>query len=349
MLILVGERRTGKTSALLRLETYAPAHLLPVYVDCQSFGVIEGMSALLHDIAWFIADALAVREYEIDVPELDEWDNDPAHFFQRQFLPAVYEILPEETTLILVFDEFEAFENLVNDGILPQTFFPFLRHLMQHGRGLSFVFAGTHRLEEMSTDYWSVLFNIALYQQVGYLDEAAARALIGQPVAPHIIYDDLAIDKILRVTAGHPYFLQLVCYTLINRANQHETGYITISDVNLALKDMLRLGEVHFAYLWQQSTSYERALLTAVAHLHDHEVPFQPAEILQSLEQYNVYLDPVEALTSLNSLVERGIMRELVEEGASSYVLRIGLVGLWTAQNKSLAQLHQDDPLLVGG
>ncbi|MCB0037701.1 MAG: hypothetical protein KDE51_26900, partial [Anaerolineales bacterium] len=43
VLILVGERRTGKTSALLRLEDYAPANLLPVYVDCQSFGVIEGM------------------------------------------------------------------------------------------------------------------------------------------------------------------------------------------------------------------------------------------------------------------------------------------------------------------
>lgn len=343
VLILVGERRTGKTSALLRLEDYAPAPLLPVYVDCQSFGVIEGMGALLHDLAWFIADALAVRDYELEVPEIHHWHEDPGHYFQRVFLPQVYALLPENTTLILVFDEFEAFENLVNDGILPPTFFTFLRHLMQHGQGLSFVFAGTHRLEEMTSDYWSVLFNIALYQQVGYLEEAAARELICKPVAPNIIYDDLALDKIWRVTAGHPYFLQLVCYTLVNQANHQETGYITISDVNAALKDMLRLGEVHFAYLWQQSSYEERVLLTAVAHLYDHEGPFQPTELINSLEPYDIYLAPPTAIMALNNLVERGIMREIVEEGTLWYQLRIGLVGLWTAQNKSFAQLYRDN------
>ena len=86
-------------------------------------------------------------------------------------------------------------------------------------------------------------------------------------MAPHLVYDDLALDKILRVTAGHPYFLQLVCYTLVKQANQQKTGYVTISDVNVALGDMLRLGEVHFAYLWQRSNPAERAVLAAAAHL----------------------------------------------------------------------------------
>lgn len=116
---------------------------------------------------------------------------------------------------------------------------------MQHSHGLSFVFVGTRRLEEMSTDYWSVLFNIALYRHIGFLSREAAMRLVCEPVAPHIIYDDLALDKIWRVTAGQPYFLQLVCYTLINQANNQRSGYITISDVNAALEDMLRLGEVH--------------------------------------------------------------------------------------------------------
>jgi hypothetical protein len=345
VLILVGQRRTGKTSALLHLDQHIPDNLFIVYVDCQSLGVVPGMAALFYDLAWVISDAFANKGQELPVPEMVEWQQDPGGMFQRHFLPAVRAMLPAETTVLLIFDEFEAFENLVNDGILPPTIFTYLRHLMQHADGISFIFAGTHRLEEMGTDYWSVLFNIALYRHVGFLNDAAATHLIRDPVSPHIIYDDLAVDKILRVTAGHPYFLQLVCYTLVNRANSRRTGYVTISDVNAALDEMLRLGEVHFAYLWQRSTYTEKALLAAVAHLIDADASFRPAELVQLLANYSIYLDPAEVTLGLNNLVEREIMQEVTEEATTLYELRIGLVGLWVAQNKSLSRLHDQRAL----
>ncbi len=339
VLILVGQRRTGKTSALLQLEQHLPPNLLPVYIDCQSLGVTPGMPALLNDLAWLIADTLLNREIVVEVPEIDAWRPDPTGLFERKFMPYVQSLLPEQTTLVLVFDEFEAIENLVQDEILPATIFPYLRHLMQHSEGLSFIFVGTRRLEEMGADYWSVLFNIALHQKIGYLSTESATRLIMEPVAPNIVYDDLALDKILRVTAGHPYFLQLVCYTLVKRANAQKTGYITVSDVNGALDEMLRLGEVHFAYLWQRSDYTERALLTAVAHLIDADQPFHPEEIIRALQPYDIHLDPGAVTAALQNLVERDIMREVTEQAKTLYELRIGLVGLWVAQNKSLTKL----------
>jgi hypothetical protein len=314
---------------------------MPIYVDCQSLGVMPGMPALFHDLAWHIADALSPRGYQVQVPEASAWREDPTRLFRHDFLPAVQQQLPPQTILLLVFDEFEAFENLVNDGILPTTLFTYMRHLMQHSEGLSFAFVGTRRLEEMTSNYWSVLFNIALYRQIGFLSEGATRRLITEPVAPNIVYDDLALDKIWRVTAGHPYFLQLVCYTLVKRANQEKTGYVTISDVNAALEEMLRLGEVHFAYIWQRSTYTERALLTAVAHLMERDVPFHPSDLVQYLEQYGFRFDPADVTAGLNSLVERQIMREITAEGTTYYELKIGLVGLWAAQNKSLSKLYE--------
>ncbi len=340
VLILIGQRRTGKTSALLRLGSHLPDTLVPVYVDCQSLGVLPGMASLFHDLAWMIADALALRNIELEVPEPGIWREDPAGYFQRRFLPYVHEQLPAESTLLLVFDEFEAFENLVRDEILPPTFFTYLRHLMQHSRSLSFVFVGTRRLEEMSSDYWSVLFNIALYRHIGFLSHEAAIRLICEPVAPHIVYDDLALNKIWRVTAGHPYFLQLVCYTLVNQANTRQDGYVTISDVNAAISEMLRLGEVHFAYLWQRSSFIERALLAAVAHLMDRDVPFHPADLAHYLEQFGFQFDPAELTEGLNRLVEREIMQETTLEGTTLYELKIGLVGLWAEENKSLSKLY---------
>jgi outer membrane protein assembly factor BamB len=342
VLIFIGQRRTGKTSFLLRLQQHLPDNLLPVYIDCQSLGVLPGMPALLHEFAWQISDALAARQIQIDVPELADWQTDPTTHFQRRFLPQVRSLLPAETTLLLVFDEFEAFENLVNDQILPPTFFTYMRHMMQHSEGLSFIFVGTRRLEEMSADYWSVLFNVALYQKIGFLDEEAMTRLITEPVRPNLVYDDLALAKIRRVTAGHPYFLQLVCYTLVKQANSRRASYITISDVNAALEEMMRLGEVHFAYLWQRSSFAERALLTAVARLMDAKTLFRPEDLLQYLEQYGIELEPTAVTAALNSLVEREILAEVAEDRSSQYELKIGLVGLWVARNKSLSKLHAE-------
>ena len=348
-MILVGQRRTGKTSALLRLQDYLPDHLLPVYIDCQSLGVTPGMPALLQEFAWYIADALALRDLDINVPALAAWQEDPTYLFQREFLPQVKALLPPENSILLVFDEFEAFESLVEDGIIPSTFFTYLRHLMQHQDQLGFIFVGTRRLEEMTSDYWSVLFNIALYRKIDFLDTYAATRLITEPVAPNLVYDDLALDKVLRVTAGHPYFLQLVCYTLVKRANIQRTGYVTISDVNAAVDEMLSLGEVHFAYLWQRSSPTERVLLTAVAHLMDQNKPFHPEELLQYLEPYDITLNPAEVTSALNRLVERDIMREVTEQAHTLYEIKLGLVSLWVARNKSLSKLYAERETAVNG
>lgn len=345
VIVLVGQRRTGKTSTLLHLSDVAPPDVLPVYVDCQSLGVSQGMTGFLYDLAWFISDALVEREIDLDVPDLLVWEKDPAHYFQRKFLPRVYDLLPYNSTLLLVFDEFEAFEEMIANGTLPQTFFSFLRHLMQHGGRLNFVFAGTHRLEEMGTDYWSVLFNIALYRQIDYLDQASANKLITQPVEGKVVYDDLALDKIWRVTAGHPYFLQLVCYTLINYANRHKTGYITIADVNEMLREMLRLGEVHFAYLWQFSTFAERAVLISMAHLHEGSEPVTAADVQQSLRPFDLELLPGEITGALRRLVSREILSEYRDRRSSIYEMRVGLVQLWVEENRNLSTLFERKPV----
>ena len=339
VLILIGQRRTGKTSLLLRLGQHLPPHILPVYIDCQSLGVVPGIKAFFDDLALLIAEEMEARQLTPPALQPENENGNPAHWFQHQFIPAVRKRLPPDTTLLLVFDEFEALENLVNDHLLPPNLFPYLRHLMQHSEGLGFVFVGSRRLEEMTMDYWHVLFNIALYKEIGFLEPESAERLITEPVTPHILYDDLAIDKVLRMTAGHPYFLQLVCYALIKRANSQGVGYITISDVNAAVEEMLQLGASHFGFLWERSTATERLLLVAIAHLIPRDTPFRPTELVHVLQPYNIHLNPQEVTGALHRLVEREIMQEISEGPTTLYALKIGLVGLWVEQNKSLSRL----------
>jgi hypothetical protein len=127
---------------------------------------------------------------------------------------------------------------------------------------------------------------------------------------------------------------------LVKRANEQRTGYITITDVNAALEEMLSLGEVHFAYLWQRSTQAERILLTAVAHMTDSDLAFHPEDLTDFLEPYGIQLPPSDVTAALHSLVQRDILHEVTRGGTTLYELNIGLVGLWTAHHKSLSKLH---------
>ncbi|MBK6712099.1 MAG: hypothetical protein IPG51_17460 [Chloroflexi bacterium] len=99
---------------------------------------------------------------------------------------------------------------------------------------------------------------------------------------------------------------------------------------------------MHFAYLWQRSSFVERALLTAVAHLMDAEMMFRADDLIQYLETYGIELTAVEVTTALNSLVEREILAETPVGVTTQYELKIGLVGLWVAQHKSLSKLHAE-------
>ena len=342
ILVVVGQRRTGKTSALLQLEKVMPDHILSVYVDGQSLGIVPGIGAFLHDIAWLISDALFTHDIEIDLPELEAWEKEPLHLFQRTFLPMVRRTLPPEGRILLIFDEFEVFESLVRDGIFPTTFFPFLRHLMQHSTELSFIFAGTHRLEEIASDYWSVLFNLALHRQVSYLSQEATIALITQPVDGYLLYDDLALDRIWRATAGHPYFLQLVCYTMVAYANQKQTQYITISDINASFKEMLQLGEVHFAYLWREATFVEQVFLTAVAHIHPPGEPIDLFPLAEQLRKYDFIFALADVRDAFRRLEQRGIVQEMRHSGRLLYTMRIDLVRLWVQENRSFGRLREE-------
>ena len=54
----------------------------------------------------------------------------------------------------------------------------------------------------MTGDYWSALYDAAVYRRIGFLQEDAARRLITEPVKSEVQYDDLALQEIL--LAGCP-------------------------------------------------------------------------------------------------------------------------------------------------
>ena len=343
-LVLVGQRRTGKTSLLKQLLARLNDTFVPIYLDGQALGLDPGLPNFFLTLATEISFALDDRGFSMPAPEPRDFADRPAAVFERDFLALARKAIGPRHLLLLI-DEFEELEAAVRRGTVDASIFSFLRHLIQHTDGLSAIFCGTHRIEELAADYWSVLFNISLYRHIGFLEQTDALRLIQEPVAPYgLRYDDLALDKMWRMTAGHPYFLQMLCHGLVRRHNRTRQSYVTIADVNAALDEIVTTGEAHLVYLWAESTPDERLALAALSRLLPAGGQAPAREVVNYLAERGERVEP----QAINVALERLARRDVLITGATgddfdaarepAYGWRLGLLARWVEQRQSLSR-----------
>jgi hypothetical protein len=330
VIVLHGQRRTGKTSILYRLQQLLADTHVAVLVDMQGIAA-RGTADFLYALSDDIIYTLENRGIELELPKRAEYQEAPEFAFRSRFLRQVVREL-DSRNLLLMFDEFEELQNRVEDGRLEPEIFSFLRNLMQHEPRVDFLFSGTHKLEDLGAEYWSILFNIATYRQITFLDGDEVRRLATEPVAPFgMEYDPLALDRIIQVTAGHPYFTQVVCHEMVAFHNEVERSYMTVTCVDQVLERIVERGEAHFKYIWAGATPDEQRVMLALTDLlPDAEAAATPAQMAEELARKG-YQVSGEALTSaLTQLQARDIV---ARSGAQSSLHRfkIDLIRRWIA------------------
>jgi len=329
IILLHGERRTGKTSLLYQLRQKLGQPYVPVLIDLQ--GVLDpGPAAFLHDIALRIHDVLEEKGIQLLEPELGAFAESPGAYFKDVFLKDVTYQLGERR-LVLMVDEFEVLEYRVQSGDLEKDIFAYLRHLMQH-HNIDFIFAGTYDIVEIAKSYWSVLFNTALSKEIELLSRAETYRLIKEPVAGYFKHDPYALDKAWQVTAGHPFFVQLLCRELVRYGNRHEIPYFTIQDVRNTVDSLIEMGDIHLGYIWDSLSDEKKILLVILSDLLQTRGVAILSEIQTVLERHNVFINLDE---SIRELLGRGIIQQ--HEGRYSF--RIGLICEWIYRTRSLESL----------
>ena len=328
VIVLHGQRRTGKTSILYRLQSVLAETHLAVLVDMQGMaarGTADFLYALSDDIAYYLEN----HDIFVDLPEREEYETSPEFTFRTRFLRPVIGRLGDRN-LLLMFDEFEELQKRVEDGRLDAGIFPFLRNLMQHEPRLDFLFSGTHKLEELGAEYWSILFNIAAYKRITFLSAEEVRRLATEPVAPYgMEYDPLALERIIQVTAGHPYFTQVVCHELVAYHNETRRSYLTVTCVDQVLERIVERGEAHFKYIWAGSTPAERQVLLALTDLlPDPESAATPAQMADELARKGYDLTEDELKQALASLQAQDILTRSAPT-SNLYRFKIDLIRRW--------------------
>jgi guanosine-3',5'-bis(diphosphate) 3'-pyrophosphohydrolase len=339
--LLWGPRRIGKTSLLLQFQQHVMSSedYVLAFVDMQR---LSGRSTtmFLRDIVKAIVKALP-ESSTAQAPTLARMKRDPLGFF-RGFLENVPALRNKHVVLIL--DEFQLLSELYDEQVTLADINRYFRSMIQHRQGLSVIFCGGGVLETLLRQPEAAfLLELVRHQEIGCLDEAAARQLIVQP-AHRIQYDDTAVDDLVNITAGHPYYLQWFCGELLARADREQRTAISAQHVQDALTDWLPWqGEQFFSHLWGNGIGFDEALqkrhmlvLTAVTEnaIDAHRRVSMP----QICRMLDGVLDEGHVWRALQDLVKIGTL-EVVNE---QYRIKVGLCESWLRSNYNVKRMIRE-------
>lgn len=200
LLVFCGERRSGKTSILFQiLDGRLGPDFIPVLIDMQSMAVgneIEFLTRLSEEVR----AALGTSAERIAIPSFTP-DASHSATFQR-FVREVLRSHPNKK-LILLFDEYELFENKIDGGLLGPDVLHVLASLIEH-HPVFVVFTGSQHLEQRRQEYWKILGK-SLHKMISFLERDDAVNLVRQPVEGRVRYAEDSVEAIWRLTAGQPF------------------------------------------------------------------------------------------------------------------------------------------------
>ncbi|MGD1997260.1 MAG: tetratricopeptide repeat protein, partial [Anaerolineae bacterium] len=339
-LVIHGQRRVGKTSVLKQLSLRLSERYVPVFFDFQG-RTHTTLDRFLWRLAREIVRTLGKQGVELERPEREPFSRDPEHF-ARGFLDQVRESLGERN-LLLVFDEFDSLEAPTAKEMLAVDLVPYFSRMMHGAERVNFIFSigsSGHKLEHMRAEYTD-FFRPALYKKISFLDLEQGRRLIVEPVRGIMEYQPDAVDQILGMTSGHPYFTQLMCHELFALAQQTQDWTIRLDDVERILPDVIERGTVNLKFMWDYASDAERYTLAALAEMEEGG---SKQDVVATLRKHKVRISEEEVGTAILNLVARDVL-------AGEYGFTVDLMRHWMLQNRPMErvvdELAEKHPIAV--
>ena len=323
--LLYGQRRMGKTSLLHNLKRLLSSRIVPLFVDGEALEGAKDYAELLSSLARHMARSAQLQGLHFpDLPYQRLVDSPFRHF--NTWLDTVENTLTQQGNRIalLALDEFEALAAVTHKGNFDEAdVLRLLRHIVQHRTTFKLLLAGSHTLDDLG-EWAGHLINTQLVR-ISYLEPEEAKALITQPKKGFPLnYEPETVNRILALTRGHPYLVQLLCYELVNLKNNQPVSKrktVVYEDVAEAIFAAMHRGSLFFAEIEQgQIEETERALLDYIARQ-----PFSSGLDLDILQRQ--FGPPAILDRALSSLAQR----QLIEKVNENYRFQVELIHRWFA------------------
>ena len=311
VILLEGNRRTGKTSILRQLrKSEALPGWIPIYCSFQDAEGDDSRAGiktkdvyrlLARVIGWSLYDA-GVKTWLPDSPPYDPKqpfktafrkelnrafsEEHPFEIFEMYLAGALQAAEPRR--ILLMLDEFDKLQEGIDAGITSPQVPENIRYLLQQYPAFSAILTGSRRLKRLREEYWSALFGLGYRVGVSALPLEDARRLVTDPVAGRLAYLPQARDHVVTLCARQPFLIQSLCQRVFERANTSEERTITDQAVDEAAQEMVRDNE-HFRTLWGYAATERRRLLLALCErLSQGPDPVNLALLATKLEDLGV-------------------------------------------------------------
>ena len=331
-ILLWGQKRIGKSSLLLSLNERFHGSFMPVFIDVQSLQEASTLQFLYH-LMLRTVEVVNMQTLDVGpklvVPDLKRLRKDIlAHF--DAFISRVQEIARQHPVVIIL-DEFQCLDSLREEQISRDAIFSRLRSHAQHGQSVHFILSGGGLMSQLTSQVsLAGLFSSVNDEKLGCLERAAATQLIKDGLTQVGVIEEEAIDHLLCMTAGHPFYLQLLCRKLYECAQERRT-VLSQEFVATYVQEWLNKADAsRFQHLWEANTrermQRNKFILSAIAQLSAGQgsIDYESIARLVSPDIAEYYL-----LESLKDLTELGVLKQ----NRFSYAIEVELFACWLRQH----------------
>jgi Cdc6-like AAA superfamily ATPase len=276
--LIIGERRTGKTSLLYQLEKRLDRPFIPVYV------ALNKSKPRTEDVLALILRSIISRLVQLELLD-NEWKT--MRFSYPDFEDNIKDIIEaarkklDDVQIVLLLDEADFLLQIDSLHSIILNIFRkrpqvdervqnILRAVLQSriGSRLSAVVSSTNDLLTYSSQSGSPFFNQFRFIRLKLLSPQEIETLIRTPASMlGYTYAPGTVEHITNLSGGHPYYCQALCYEAFENALRAKRIIIGEPDVALAEKKIT--DDLYSAYLssfWKRADRAERAYLAQLAH-----------------------------------------------------------------------------------
>jgi tetratricopeptide (TPR) repeat protein len=262
-IVVFGQKRAGKSSILYHLKQRLEASGNLLVIDLGNIGSIldeQSQIPFLYQILWSILGELrdviedAVEDRRLPplnliFPQDREFYEHPSPLVKFRELFNAYKRRTARTEgwqhvqTILLIDEFSYIYGQIVGDKIPELFMKNWKALLQENY-FSVVLAGQDVMPKFKQRFPNE-FGTTQDERVSYLKREDAIKLIDEPIRiggrnGESRYRERAIERILELTAGSPFYIQIICDRLVRYMNRKRASLITEADVEQVKNELIR-------------------------------------------------------------------------------------------------------------
>jgi len=334
LIVLCGARRSGKTSILFQiLDGRLGADFLPVLVDMQSMAIVNDRQFVRR-----LLELIEAAAAEAGVsPGSAEFTDSPFADVEAYVSRLARSLGPRK--LILAFDEYELIETGIDSGAISTQVLHTLANLIEH-RQVFVVFTGSEKLEERSKKYWDIFLSKALHRRISFLSRDDTLRLIREPVEGAIEYAGGVPERIYDLTAGQPFYTQVICQSLVDHLNDERKRRVDMEDVERAVEEVVQNPLPQMIFHWNALADLQKLSLAIMAELTRKERrAVTAAQILEfgRSEKLGYEIDA----NALNKTLDRLFHGDLAQRDpkGETFEFKMDLWRLWAMRMHSVWQV----------